>query len=147
MRKPDLVYFLGFEKFRSPKSCHSIEKHASFRLKCWPNASVTICHLEICCCVHTNWSTQLKISRSFDAFTRNPRRSFNTFAVKHHPQKSLAPLGKRAKKFKFLWRGPYRLSTYWFFLLELEPKLGYGGRARYLNKARYSNSSEFKNKI
>jgi hypothetical protein len=29
-----------------------------------------------------------------------------------------------------------------FFLLELEPKLGSGSPARFLNKARHSNSSE-----
>ena len=70
----------------------SIEKHANLPMKCWPNASVTVTmrHLERCCCVCINGSFHQKILRSFDAFTRNPRRSFNTFTEKHHPRASAA---------------------------------------------------------
>ena len=68
----------------------SIEKHANLPMKCWPNASVTMRHLERCCCVCINGSFHQKILRSFDAFTRNPRRSFNTFTEKHHPRASAA---------------------------------------------------------
>ena len=84
------MFFQDLRNSRPLNAGCSIEKHANLPMKCWPNASVTMRNLERCCCVCINGSFHQKILRSFDAFTRNPRRSFNTSTEKHHPRASAA---------------------------------------------------------